>query len=79
MTMDFTDRLGTFWIISKKLDGIQEDISYAFNMPAFEDNDFTCAYWKQPHIYVLSKLETRIQDAKRITEGFLHELKKGRF
>ena len=78
MTIDFADKLGTFVIISQKLDGIQRDIAYAFNMPVFKDNNLTCSYWKQPHIYALSKLETRIQDAKRITENYIQTLKNSR-
>ena len=74
MTIDFADKLGTFVIINQKLDGIQRDIAYAFNMPVFKDNNLTCSYWKQPHIYALSKLETRIQDAKRITEKYIQIL-----
>ena len=77
MTMDFTDKLGAFWIISNKLDEIQRNISYIFNMSSFADNNLQCPYWKQPHIWALSKVETRIQDAKRIADDYLRGIRKG--
>ena len=68
---EFVDKFGAVWIISQKLSELQEDINYAFK---FEDGN--SKHWKQSLSWVLSHIEDCVKDAKRLTNGFLHELRK---
>ena len=71
---EFIDKIGAFWIISKKLSDIQRDIIYALDLTS--DDDYNPKHWKQSHSWVLSQIEYNIKDAKRITNGILHKLRK---
>ena len=71
---EFIDKLGAFWIISKKLSELQEDINYALELSSHDE--YYPKHWKQSHSWALSHVEDRIKDAKRITNGFLHKLRK---
>ena len=70
---EFIDKIGAFWIISKKLSDIQRDIIYALDLTSDDDNP---KHWKQSPSWALSHVEDRIKDAKRITNGVLRKLRK---
>ena len=71
---EFIDKIGAFWIISKKLSDIQRDIIYALDLTSDDDDD--TKNWKQALSWVLSQIEYDIKDAKRITNGVLRKLRK---
>ena len=71
---EFIDKIGAFWIISKKLSDIQRDIIYALDLTS--DDDYDTKNWKQALSWVLSQIEYDIKDAKRITNGVLRKLRK---
>ena len=72
---EFIDKLGAFWIIRQKLDDVHNDIRYALEFFADDNND-NSNYWRKSHIWALSNIEVRIKEAKGITNSVLRKLRK---
>lgn len=70
---EFIDKLGAFWIISRKLSDVQRDVIYALELTS---NDDKPKHWKHSHSWALSHIEDSIKNAKRITNSVLHNLRK---
>ena len=71
---EFIDKLGAFWIISRKLSDVQRDVIYALELTSNDDDK--PKHWKHSHSWELSHIEDNIKNAKRITNSVLCELRK---
>lgn len=71
---EFIDKLGAFWIISRKLSDIQRDVIYALELTSNDDDK--PKHWKHSHSWALSHIEVRIKEAKGITNSVLRKLRK---
>lgn len=75
---EFVDKFMAFSIIDGMIDDLITEIYQALKYTSDENNRNSASYWRQPHIWTLSNLESRAKEMKRITRLFMRKLERRR-